>query len=347
MALLNFHRNHKVLVTMSIGGFLFLSILIAILPAYQMQSTQPMPTQEPLTELERAGLEVYVAEGCVACHTQQVRNIEMDAVWGSRPSMPSDYYYSKDRLDVWRQSPSLLGSERTGPDLTDIGNRQSSADWHLLHLYNPRTVVSESIMPSYKWLFETVDSAEVDEDDVVVPVGKEFFDKPGKKVVAGEEALQLVAYLQSLKQPDMPGEQQKPFIPAKKKSPLIDGDMGNISTGGGAPSLPDGANLYATHCAACHQPSGKGIQGAFPPLAGSDIVNDPDHSLLIKIILQGYDARSDYGVMAAFASVLTDDEIAAIATHERSSWGNDAPAVTAEDVKAIRSEVMNQADLQP
>src|SRR3546814_12636951 len=74
----------------------------------------PLPGQQPLTELEMKGLRVYIAEGCVACHTQQVRSIEMDKTWGDRPSIPSDYYYSKQRLDLWRQSPSLLGSERTG-----------------------------------------------------------------------------------------------------------------------------------------------------------------------------------------------------------------------------------------
>src|SRR5690606_38982328 len=114
----------------------------------------PLPGMEsPSAEVQR-GLHIYIREGCVACHTQQVRNIEMDNVWGDRPSMPADYYYSKKRMDVWRQSPSLLGSERTGPDLTHVGSRQPSLDWHLLHLYNPRLVVGESVMPGYPWLFE-------------------------------------------------------------------------------------------------------------------------------------------------------------------------------------------------
>lgn len=341
MALLNFHRNHKVLVVMSLGGFLFLSMLVAILPAYQMQGTQPMPSQEPLTDLQRAGLEIYIAEGCVACHTQQVRNIEMDDVWGARPAMPSDFFYSKKRMDLWRQSPSLLGSERTGPDLTNVGTRQPVADWHLLHLYNPRTVVSASIMPGYPWLFEEKAESEITEDDVVVPVGTDFFDKEGKKVVAGERALQLVAYLQSLKQPEIPGENAKPFLPAREKSSVA-------GAGGGddlPSSLPDGEKLYMAHCAACHQPTGEGITGAFPPLKGSQIVNNEDHTLLVKIILQGYDARTDYGVMPPLGGHLTDEEIAAILTHERSSWGNDAPAVTAEDVKTIREEVMKNASL--
>jgi len=337
----NFHRNHKVLVVMSVGGFLLLSILIGIVPAVQMQNTEPLPGQEPLTELERTGLHIYIAEGCVACHSQQVRNIEMDKMWGKRPSMPSDYYYTKERLDVWRQSPSLLGSERTGPDLTNVGVRQPIADWHYLHMYNPRTVVSESIMPAYPWLFDIKDEDKVRDDDHVVPIPPEFFNQPGKKVVAGKKAEALVAYLQSLVQPDIPGEMHKPFIPARAKSPLTANERPS-EDGGESLNAPDGTQIYNGTCAACHQPTGKGIMGAFPPLAGSQIVTNDDHTLLIKIILQGYDARTDYGVMPGFADQLTDAEVAAVATHERSSWGNNAPAVTAEDVKKIREEVMNQ-----
>ena len=338
----NFHRNHKVLVIMSLGGFLLLSILIAIVPAYQMQNTEALPDQEPLTPLEMEGLHIYIAEGCVACHSQQVRNIEMDKMWGKRPSMPSDYYYTKKRLDVWRQSPSLLGSERTGPDLTNVGVRQPIADWHLLHLYNPRIVVSESIMPAYPWLFEIKDESSVTDDDHVLPVPEDF-SKPGKKVVTTGKSEALVAYLQSLKQPAIPGEMEQPFIPAREKSPLTANERPS-GDGGAKLNVPNGEQIYNATCSACHQPTGKGIIGAFPPLAGSQIVNNEDHTLLIKIILQGYDARTDYGVMPGFADQLTDEEIAAIATHERSSWGNNAPAVTPEDVAKIRHEVISNSE---
>ena len=320
---------------------MLLSILIGLLPAYQMQNTEPLPGKAPLTELETAGLHIYVAEGCAACHSQQVRNIEMDKMWGKRPSMPSDYYYSKKRLDIWRQSPSVLGSERTGPDLTNVGLRQPIADWHYLHMFNPRTVVSESIMPAYPWLFDVKDEGKVSEDDHVVPVPPEFFNQPGKKVVAGKKAQELVAYLQSLVQPDIPGEMHKPFIPAREKSPLTANERPSSDGGSKSIDVPDGKQIYNGTCAACHQPTGKGIMGAFPPLAGSQIVNNEDPTLLIKIILQGYDARTDFGVMPGFADQLTDAEIAAVTTHERSSWGNNAPAVTVEQVKKVRDEVMN------
>jgi len=322
-------------VNTSLSVFAGLSILIAVVPAYQMQKTQPLPSMQPMTEAQVKGLDRYISEGCVACHTQQVRNIEMDKVWGGRPSVPSDYYYSKKRMDVWRQSPSILGSERTGPDLTNVGKRQAGREWHLLHLYNPRSVVKESVMPGYPWLFTEKSEKEVTDKDVVVPVPAKFLRNSTRKIVASKEVLDLVEYLVSLKQPDM--EAVYDFIPALKKD--------KPAAAEGTPAaLPDGSVLYSNTCAACHQADGKGLPGAFPPLAGSPIVNDASPETLIRIILQGYDARAEYGVMAPFADMLSDEEIAAIATHERSSWGNKAPAVTPEEVKKVREyiQTLNQ-----
>ncbi len=334
--MLNFHKEHKNLVLTAGVVFIALSIMVAILPAFQMQETEPIPNQKALTANEKKGLRIYVSENCMACHTQQVRNIEMDNMWGGRPSIPSDYFYSKKRLDVWRQSPSLLGSERTGPDLTNIGKRQPSDDWHLLHLYNPRAVVSASVMPSYPWLFREVDSTLVTEDEKVITVPKEYFNEPGRKIVATEDALLLVDYLKSLQQMELPGGTVNDFIPALRK--IQEEGMNGESAGGGL----DGENLFKQTCAACHLDNGKGIAGAFPPLAGSEIVNDENPEMLIKIVLQGYDARPNYGVMQAFGDLLTDAEIAAITTHERSSWGNNAPAVKEEDVKKIREFVLSE-----
>lgn len=332
--MLNLHKNHKNLVLVAGFVFIALSISISVIPALQMQDVEPIPDQKPLTANEERGLRLYVAENCAACHTQQVRNIEMDAMWGDRPSIPSDYIYSKKRLDVWRQSPSILGSERTGPDLTNVGKRQPSEDWHLLHLYNPRAVVPESVMPSYPWLFREKDSTLLTGDDKVVAISKEFFNKPGKKIVAKPEALYLVEYLQSLKQAEMPNVEVGDFIPALKKAR----EEAEKSGGGGL----DGAALYKQTCAACHQDNGKGVTGAFPPLAGSSLVTDDDPEMLIRVIIQGYNSRPDYAVMPPFGDMLTDAEIAAIATHERSSWGNSASEITEDDVKKIREYVENE-----
>lgn len=330
----DFHKNHRLLTITAFLGFVVLSIGIAIIPASQMQEVKPLPGMEELSSEELKGLHVYVSENCMSCHTQQVRNIEMDQVWGERPSLASDYYFSKQRMDLWRQSPSLLGSERTGPDLTEVGKRQPGIEWHLLHLYNPRIVVKESIMPSYSWLFEEKSSAMVTKKDVVVTVPSELLKNPDHKLVAKPEALALVAYLQSLFQADLGQNLSPDFIPSTRKKK--EQSSGEESLG------LDGLQLYSETCAACHQPTGGGIPGAFPSLAGSKIVNDPDPNILIQIILSGYDARAEFGAMPGFADLLTDEEIAAIANHERSSWGNKAPAISSEQVSEIRKFIQNQ-----
>lgn len=333
--MLNLSKNHINLVLLSFWGYLILSLFVSVIPGLQMQKVGPLPEQVDLTHNEREGLNIYVQENCMACHTQQVRNIEMDKTWGSRPSIPSDYVFSKKRQDFWRQSPSLLGSERTGPDLTNIGQRQASDDWHLLHLYNPRLVVKESIMPSYKWLFEEKDSLKVSKDDVVLNVPLDQLSNGKNKVIATRKALNLVAYLKSLKQHELPDENTVTFIPAKTKK-------AESSGGGSDTSLPDGASLFVSSCATCHQQDGQGIPGAFPPLAGSKIVNDKDHRIMISIILLGYDAHPELAAMPPQGDHLSDEEIAAIANHERTSWGNNAPSITAEDVKSIRDSLMNK-----
>lgn len=329
-------KNHALLAIVSFGVFALLSILIAVAPATHMQqSNGPLPGTSPLTDAEQRGLNIYIREGCVACHTQQVRNIEMDNVWGSRPSIPADYYYAKQRLDIWRQTPSVLGSERTGPDLTSIGARNPSDTWHMMHLYNPRIVVPESIMPSYPWLFEEKET--VDEGDKVLNLPPAL-NPDGKRIVASQDAKDLVAYLLSLKQADLPAIEEK-FIPSRRRSPK----NADAESSGPSPEIKsdalDGAALYQANCAVCHQPGGEGLPGAFPPLKGSPIVNQEDPETMIRIILEGYDARPEYATMQPFKDVLTDDEIAAIVNFERNHWGNQAPEVDAEKVKNVRSSL--------
>lgn len=330
----DFHKNHKLLTATAFLGFVLLSTIIAILPAMKMQEVQPLPEMEELSSEEIKGLQIYVSENCMSCHTQQVRNIEMDQVWGQRPSLASDYYFSKKRRDIWRQSPSLLGSERTGPDLTEVGKRQPGKEWHLLHLFNPRIVVKESIMPGYPWLFEEKSTAMLTEKDVLVPVSPDLLENPDHKLVAKPEALALITYLQSLVQSNPGQNQGLDFIPSTRKKKEQNGSGESLEL--------DGLQLYSETCSACHQPSGEGIVGAFPALAGSSIVNDEDPNILIQIILSGYDARPEFGAMPGFAELLSDEEIAAIANHERNSWGNKASSITPDQVSEIRKFIQNQ-----
>ncbi|HEX7338574.1 MAG TPA: multicopper oxidase domain-containing protein [Rhodanobacteraceae bacterium] len=103
-----------------------------------------------------------------------------------------------------------------------------------------------------------------------------------------------------------------------------------------------GAQLYASHCAACHQATGAGLPGAFPPLKDDPAVNDPDPALQISTILHGAHGRTIGGktyatAMPPFASQLNDTDIANIVNHERTSWGNHGKQVTASDVKKVRA----------
>lgn len=88
------------------------------------------------------GRRVYVAEGCIHCHSQLVRpGVPREAEWWG-PTRPVDR----------REAPPLVGVRRLGPDLANVGNRRSAA-WHALHLADPRAVVPGSRMPSYRHLF--------------------------------------------------------------------------------------------------------------------------------------------------------------------------------------------------
>jgi cytochrome c oxidase cbb3-type subunit 2 len=269
---------------------------------------------------------VFIANGCVACHTQQVRNIDMDKMWGSRPSIAADYA-ANTRTDFWRNTATLMGTERTGPDLTNVGSRQPSLAWNLLHLYQPRTVVAESVMPAYPWLFTVKNEIGKDEIEVIVP--DNFRKGITGKIIATKEALQLVAYLQSLKQTPLPDGSPSPDFLYKKeeKIALSDNEI----------NLPDGALLYTNNCQSCHQANGEGLKGAFPPLKGSPVVNGDDLELFVTIIMKGYDARPEYAVMNAVGADnnLTPEEVTAIINHEKTSWGNQAKTVSVEEVKKI------------
>ncbi|MBN8833521.1 MAG: cytochrome-c oxidase [Niastella sp. SCN 39-18] len=323
--------NHKKLFGTAFVFFAALTIWVAVIPAlHNQKNNAPLPGAKPLTEAERKGKDIYIANGCVACHTQQVRNIDMDKMWGERPGVAADYA-GNHRLDFLRNTATLMGTERTGPDLTNIGNRQPSADWQLVHLYNPRTVVKESIMPAYPWLFTYKEKP--GKNDVIVNVPDEF--KKGKtgKVVATKDALNLVAYLQSLKQVPLPDGTPSPEFLYKRNIAKV-GDSGK-------PAGMDGQALYTANCQSCHQSNGEGLAGAFPPLKGSKIVDGDDLNIYVGIIMHGYDARAEYGVMPAIGTTMkfTENEIAAIINYERSSWGNNGKQVTPDEIKKALDSV--------
>lgn len=171
----------------------FATIVLVGIPRVLLREIQAAPGLEPYTEAEQRGRAVYVENGCVYCHSQQVRDpaFTTDSArgWGERATVPGDYVFDE---------PHLLGTMRTGPDLVNVGARLPDRSWHLIHLYAPRSVVPWSIMPGFPYLFEEKDPEAVAESDVVVPVAGAYAPE-GRTVVARDEALDLVAYLLSLR----------------------------------------------------------------------------------------------------------------------------------------------------
>jgi mono/diheme cytochrome c family protein len=114
------------------------------------------------------------------------------------------------------------------------------------------------------------------------------------------------------------------------------------------PVAADGPQIFASRCASCHQATGAGLPGVFPPLAGSEWVNG-DASKVAEILLLGINGpitvkgATFHGVMPAFGHQLSDAEIAAVVSHVRSSFGNKSPAVTADVVKAERAKLGNRS----
>ena len=188
---MNFHTDHRLLAAVAGGAYLVLTLMIAIVPAFQMQDTPPLPQAKKLLRGERRGRVIYLREGCGYCHTQFIRNLPMDRPYG-RPSVAGDYA---------REQPPLLGTQRTGPDLANVAERQPSDVWHLIHLYNPRAVVPQSVMPGYPWLFDIKQKAAEDDETVTVP--PPFGPPEGMVVVARPEARDLVKYLLTLRQPQV------------------------------------------------------------------------------------------------------------------------------------------------
>jgi cytochrome c oxidase cbb3-type subunit 2 len=302
--------------------YIGIALIMGVLPGIELSHTPPGPGVEPLTALQAEGREVYVANGCSYCHTQQVRPLDQDKVFG-RPAAPGDFAF---------QTPALLGSQRTGPDLTNVGVRQPSDVWQYVHLYNPRSVVPASVMPAFDWLFDVVETAPA--GAMMVPVPKKFAPARGV-VIPTQKAIALVAYLESLKQP-----------------PIQGAAMATANTASTAPAAGPAANdsydaaqgqaLFITNCAACHQASGEGVPGAFPPLKGNGAVNRDDVVPHIRIVLYGLKGAKVGGVVYAsqmppFTGSLSDRDIFSIINYERSSWGNRGKSVTVAQVAVERA----------
>jgi cytochrome c oxidase cbb3-type subunit 2 len=197
------HTSHRAIVGLAVGIYLLLVLVSTVLPAAQMARAHP--AKEPdldgvvLQSIAR-GRELYKGYGCHYCHTQQIRGDERRAWKGRVPVLPVDQRFGLDvassPADYASDDPAFLGTQRTGPDLTTVGTRLPSVDWHYWHLYDPRSVSPDSVMPAMRWLFVTSE-AERGEDDVEVKY-VDALGIPSRKLYATPRAQDLVAYLLSL-----------------------------------------------------------------------------------------------------------------------------------------------------
>lgn len=136
------------LLVVSIGG------IIEIAPLFYMQNTiEKVEGVRPYSPLELAGRNIYVREGCYNCHSQMVRPMRDEVERYGHYSLAAESMYDH---------PFQWGSKRTGPDLARVGQRYSN-EWHVQHMVDPRSVVPESIMPTYGFLLST----ELRTDDII------------------------------------------------------------------------------------------------------------------------------------------------------------------------------------
>ncbi|MDB6049482.1 MAG: Cytochrome c oxidase, cbb3-type, subunit [Pseudomonas sp.] len=176
-------------IAVSIGG------LTQIVPLFfQDVTNKPVEGMKPRPALELEGRDVFIANGCVGCHSQMIRPF--------RAETERYGHYSVAGESVW-DHPFLWGSKRTGPDLARVGGRYSD-DWHRAHLYNPRNVVPESKMPAYPFLVENkLDGKDTGKKmEVLRTLGVPYTDEDiagASAAVKGKTEMDaLVAYLQGL-----------------------------------------------------------------------------------------------------------------------------------------------------
>lgn len=178
-----------IVIAVSFGG------IVEIIPLMSQKVVQePIDGLEPLTPLQQEGRDIYIREGCNVCHSQMIRPLRAEVERYGHYSVAGELVYNH---------PFLFGSKRTGPDLARVGGLYSD-EWHRAHLFDPRSVVPESNMPAFPWLFEQ------EIDPAVTPLKLEALRKVGvpytdeqiagaSAAVAGRtEADALIAYLQQL-----------------------------------------------------------------------------------------------------------------------------------------------------
>lgn len=126
-----------IVVVVLIGG------IVEIVPLFRQETViEPVEGMRPYTPLELVGYNIYIREGCYNCHSQQIRSLRDEVARYGHYSLAAESMYDY---------PFQWGSKRTGPDLARVGGKYSD-EWHVTHMKDPRSIVPESIMPTYHFL---------------------------------------------------------------------------------------------------------------------------------------------------------------------------------------------------
>lgn len=178
-----------ILVAVCFGG------IVEIVPLMtQKVVTEPIEGLKPLTPLQLEGRDIYIREGCNVCHSQMIRPLRSEVERYGHYTVAGELVYNH---------PFLWGSKRTGPDLARVGGLYSD-DWHRAHLFDPRSVVPESNMPGFPWLFQSKLDLKTTPlklralQRLGVPYTAEDIENATRGLEDKTEADALVAYLQQL-----------------------------------------------------------------------------------------------------------------------------------------------------
>jgi len=149
MSMFGFHyrlESKSIGLVLAIVGVASIGGIVEIAPLFTIhQTVEAAPNMRVYTPLELAGRNIYIREGCYACHSQMIRTLRDEVERYGPYSLAVESKYDH---------PHLWGSKRTGPDLARLGEKYSD-EWHVAHMINPRAVVPESVMPAYAWLART------------------------------------------------------------------------------------------------------------------------------------------------------------------------------------------------
>lgn len=190
------------LIAILIGG------IIQIIPTIMVKSNIPtIAAVKPYTPLELEGRDLYIREGCVGCHSQNVRPFRSEVERYGPQSKAGEFVYDH---------PFLWGSKRTGPDLLRLGGKYND-NWHFNHMWDPQSISAGSIMPAYKWLFDNkaMDIANIeDKMHVMQKLGVPYTEEQiaGAKAAIKEQSMKIEASLHS--DPDF----VKSYEESKKKA---------------------------------------------------------------------------------------------------------------------------------